>query len=560
MSLLEDVAALAPDQASTTGKAAGTTGNGSHRSRFLLDRYLADNGREHRTKQLPNGTVYLLKQCLFDPSHGGNWETGIFQRDDGLLTYECKHNSCQGRTWHDAKTKIGTPDPQRHYDPPLSGDHKSKAAAEGPAVPLGTILSPDDRNNYGEVIAESAATCTLRFVGKDGTVEKEFPKSSLRYQDGRPVIAATESPTFATSLLSSPDFDSKAYRQEFLIDHVLEAGSPCVGGGRSKTMKTTLIGIDMVVSLGTGTPFLGYFPTKRCRVAFWSGEAGAPTIQGKARRVAESRGMTLSDCSVFWSFSLPKLGRADHVDALAEVIQKHALDVIVVDPLYLSLLEAGENGKPSDLFFMGSKLLPLSELGQATGCTIVLLHHFRKSGNGDGEEVALEELSQSGVAEWARQWVLLARRSPYEHDGRHELWMRCGGSSGHAGMYGVDVDEGTIDEHFDGRKWDVSVQPGHEIIQTSRKDKKAARADQQRSEDEEGQRAVIHAMARLPRGEGVFKARLYELTGIGEKRLGRLLEQLAGQQIVETCAARQSNQKTPKPGAFRLTDHWWTDQ
>jgi hypothetical protein len=107
----------------------------------------------------------------------------------------------------------------------------------------------------------------------------------------------------------------------------------------------------------------------------------------------------------------------------------------------------------------------------------------------------------------------------------------------------------------------VEAKPGGEVIQTTRTERKQAQADQQRSEDEAGQRAVIEAMAKLPKGEGVFKAKLYDMTGIGERRLGRLLQQLIDQAIVESCSAlRSPSQKTPKPGAYRLTDNWWSDQ
>jgi len=213
---------------------------------------------------------------------------------------------------------------------------------------------------------------------------------------------------------------------------------------------------------------------------------------------------------------------------------------------------------------MGSKLLPLSELGQATGCTIVLLHHFRKSGPGSDsdEQVALEELSQSGVAEWARQWLLLARRSAYKHDGTHELWMRCGGSAGHAGLYGIDIDEGTIDEDFDGRKWDVSVMPAHDIIQEKRDDKQRARDDAKRQQENTDQRAVIEAMsAKLKRGEGAFPRKLRSMTGFANNRLDRVVEQLLDLDVIEPCEALQApSHKTPKPGAFRLTEDWWNDQ
>ncbi|MGI6417261.1 MAG: AAA family ATPase [Thermoguttaceae bacterium] len=523
--LLRELTALAPSaqsQAQSNGKPTGPSANGSARrtgamrSRLVVPAYLRAHGIEFTTKESPGRTIYKV-QCPFDEAHGAGGETAVMQRGDGLTTFECKHKSCLGKYhWRDFRDRIGIPDPS-HYDPPLS-------------------------STTGR--AKSAATTSATAPG-----EGQEPE-------------ATEStpPTFTTSLMTSAEFDQAAYHQEFLIRDVLVAGQPCVGGGRSKTLKTTLIGIDMAVSLGSGTPFLGYFDTKPCRVAFWSGEAGAATIQGKARRVAEAHGVALADCSCFWSFDLPKLGRMDHVDAMAEIIQRHALDAIVVDPLYLSLLDGSENGKPSDLFFMGSKLLPLSELGQASGCTIVVLHHFRKSGNGDGEEVALEELSQSGVAEWARQWILLARRSVYQHDGRHELWMRCGGSAGHAGLYGVDIDEGTVDENFDGRRWEVEVEPGHQVMQTARIDRVTAKAERQREEDEAGQKAVVEALAKLPKREPVFIKGLYKLTGIGEKRLGRLLHQLTEKNIVEECTALQApNHKTPKPGAYRLTEAWYEE-
>lgn len=523
MSLLEDLAALAPSakaESQTTGKAAGPSANGSARrpgamrSRLDIPAYLRDHGIEFTTKASPGRTIFKVL-CPFNDAHGANGETAIMQRADGLVTFECKHNGCQGLHWRDFRDRVGIPDPHRHYDPPLS-------STNGKAKSAGTAAAPE---------AEEAEA------------------------------AEVTPPTFVTSLLTSAEFDQAAYRQEFLVKDMLVDGQPCVVGGRSKVCKTG-VAIDLVVSLASGTPFLGYFKTKPCRVAFWSGESGAATIQGKARRCAEARGVALAECTAFWSFSLPKLGRGDHVDAMAEIIQQHALDVIVVDPLYLSLLDGSENGKPSDLFFMGSKLLPLSELGQATGCTIVLLHHFRKSnaGNHDDEQVALEELSQSGVAEWARQWLLLARRSAFQHDGRHNLWMRCGGSAGHAGLYGVDIDEGMVDENFDGRRWEVEVQPAHEIIETTRRDRQTTRAEKQREEEEADQNVIVAAMSKLPKREPVFISGLYKLTGISEKRLGRLLHQLTEKNIVEECAGLQApHHKTPKPGAYRLTEQWYVE-
>ncbi len=84
----------------------------------------------------------------------------------------------------------------------------------------------------------------------------------------------------------------------------------------------------------------------------------------------------------------------------------------------------------SNLYAMDAALQGLTKLGQDTACTVALVHHFRKGGQADDENPAgLEELAQSGVGEWARQWLLLQRRTAYQGDGEHRLWMRCARST-----------------------------------------------------------------------------------------------------------------------------------
>ena len=169
--------------------------------------------------------------------------------------------------------------------------------------------------------------------------------------------------------------------------------------------------------------------------------------------------MNLAELPILWGFDLPKLGRADHLFALEKVIREEGIQVAVIDPLYLSLLTSDNASQASNVYAMGSLLQPLGEIGQTTSKTIIVLHHFKRSAQADeAEPASLEMLSQAGIVEWARQWTLLARRSPYQADGRHELWMRCGGSAGHAGLWAVDVDEGVFNpETMTGRYWDVEV-------------------------------------------------------------------------------------------------------
>lgn len=317
-------------------------------------------------------------------------------------------------------------------------------------------------------------------------------------------------PSRFTKVYTCPEFLALDLKADFLIRDILVAGQPAVIGGRSKALKTS-IATDLVVSLGSGTPFLGKFRTQMVNVAFWSGESGAVVVRETALRIAKARGVALPDCSILWGFDLPKLSEPADLKAMAEVIKenklqeidKHELQVVVVDPLYLSLLSADTAGRSSDLFFMGTVLQPLTQLGQDTGCTFILIHHFRKNSQVDESEPAgLEELTQSGVAEWARQWILLQRISPYQADGHHEIWMRAGGSAGHASLWALNIKEGILDpDTFTGRTWEVAVQPAADARAEIKREKETRRAADLEKREGEYRDRLLTALRKTPDGD-----------------------------------------------------------
>jgi len=346
----------------------------------------------------------------------------------------------------------------------------------------------------------------------------------------------TAAPAF-TNVMSCAELLALDLHVDFLVDGILVRGQPGVIGGRSKTLKSSML-VDLVLSLGTGQPFLGQFATKRATTAYWSGESGAATIRAKARAVAAARGFALGDADVFWSFDLPKLARADHLSAIADVITKRNIDVAIIDPLYLSLLDASTAGQASNVFAMGNALQPLSELTAATGCTILLCHHFRKSAGDPDEPAALEELSQAGVGEWARQWMLLARRSPYQADGRHDLWLRAGGSAGHAGLYALDVDEGDpAGFESEGRRWDVTVRSVADARDETRRAAEDRKAEQQAQRDEDDRRKMLEALRRTPDGDTVKALR--QLAGLSNERAANALRSLVGEGRAEGCEIKK---------------------
>lgn len=73
-----------------------------------VEKYLSHYSIEYSVKSEAKRTIYNLKQCLFDPNHRGK-DASIIQGKNGVLTYQCFHDSCN-HTWHDARSAISGKD------------------------------------------------------------------------------------------------------------------------------------------------------------------------------------------------------------------------------------------------------------------------------------------------------------------------------------------------------------------------------------------------------------------------------------------------------------------
>jgi hypothetical protein len=258
---------------------------------------------------------------------------------------------------------------------------------------------------------------------------------------------------YRLGLIEYHDFLSRDFQQNYLIDGILAQGEHLVLGGPKKALKTGVT-LDMMISLASGSDFLGKFPVKTpTTVAFISGESGAATLQRQARRMAAARGATIPRDKWFIGFDLPQISNADHLRELEAAIVEHNIGFLAIDPAYLATLSGAKADGASNVFAMGSVLGGFGRLTKTTGVTLALVHHTKKLGKSPYKPLDLDDLSQAGFAEWARQWLLLSRRSPYVA-GRHELYLTVGGSAGHNGVWEVDINEG---DEITGRQWLVDV-------------------------------------------------------------------------------------------------------
>lgn len=285
------------------------------------------------------------------------------------------------------------------------------------------------------------------------------------------------------------------FRLDYLIPGVFVAKQPCIFGGPQKSLKTSII-IDLAVSLDLCGYFLGYFKVaRRAAVGIMSGESGLGTLQETAKRICATAGCRLEDSGIVWSDELPRFGDPAHLVAIEEFIQ--GLDVLAIDPAYLAI----PSGNEGSVFAQGELLRSVAEVCQRNNAALVLAHHLRKSRADNTAAPTLDEIAWSGFAEFARQWILVGRREPYDvGSGEHKLWLSVGGSAGHNGLYGVDVNEGKQNDDG-GRRWQVDVRGVQDTAAEAEKAKEKREAEKRAGVDQRNEQKLRDAIRRFPQGE-----------------------------------------------------------
>ena len=119
---------------------------------------------------------------------------------------------------------------------------------------------------------------------------------------------------------------------------------------------------------------------------------------------------------------------------------------------------------------------------------------------------------------------------PYEEGtGRHELWLKVGGSAGFSGLYGLDIAEGEVDPLFAGRTWEVKVSKVDDVRRDREERKEALKTDRDqqkkcRREAELGGEALAVFQRKHP--TPLSNADLGRFTGWRGDKLKRVVAQL----------------------------------
>jgi replicative DNA helicase len=348
--------------------------------------------------------------------------------------------------------------------------------------------------------------------------------------------------------MNSSELVTSVSSLQWHVRRLLVRGQPGVIAGPSKSLKTS-IALDLAISLASPFPsgrFLEHFEvdSPAAKVLFCSGESGQQTIRETAERICQSKGigLRLQDLGITWCFDAPQLARPEHLNAIQRQLERNRPQVVVIDPLYLSLLAGVKDVSASNLFEIGPLLRRIAKVCLDAGATPLFVHHFNKAGTMSNQEPALEDLAFSGTAEFTRQWFLIKRRHRYQPGtGTHQLWFSYGGSAGFSGLLAVDVDEGSMTDDFAGRSWRVRVLAPDIMRAAERVQRQTVADDRRLQADAQIDDRVLAHLATVTGGEVISALR--GRVSVGADRMDQAIARLvrAGRiEVTEVTRSRRS--------------------
>lgn len=188
------------------------------------------------------------------------------------------------------------------------------------------------------------------------------------------------------------DVKEGEHGEEWLIEGLWEYDSVGLIVAPPKSYKSTLI-TNMAVAVASGKPFDG-------RKVI---QGGVLILQGENSLVAEkSRMMNIAGTTDLPIYYVQSSINLDNIEVLKRTIIEHNIKMLVIDPLYL-LFGSGNMNLQVDVT---PKLRTLTELRKETGCSIILVHHTRKT---DGTtDLSTSDINGSGFFEgWYESLIML---------------------------------------------------------------------------------------------------------------------------------------------------------
>jgi hypothetical protein len=186
------------------------------------------------------------------------------------------------------------------------------------------------------------------------------------------VTAESPLPVARIAELDEPD-----QTRRWLVDGLWSRAAVGIIGGAPKCKKSWL-GLDLAVSVASGTPCLGAFDVLEPGPALlYMAEDDARTVKGRVAGICRHRELPLAELDVHL-ITAPSLRLDREADCrrLASVVAELAPRILVLDP-FVRLHRLDEN----DAGHISGLLAYLRELQREHDLAVVVVHHARKNGS-----------------------------------------------------------------------------------------------------------------------------------------------------------------------------------
>lgn len=237
---------------------------------------------------------------------------------------------------------------------------------------------------------------------------------------------------------------------EWLIKNVWPANSHGPLAGPKKSFKS-YNAQAMAVSTGSGLAYLGQYPVHRQGNVFYLvGEGGYTSWRRRYQRMCAAYGVKPDDANVYATTDICAVDSTDFADIIGYAKEQLKPTLIILDPLYAY---HPKNIEAQNLYDRGRMLANLSKLvGEETA--LIIPDHYRKSGS---EKLDLDEIGQSGMAQWADSWILQTHRKPYDFTtGTAYLNVEFGSREGYGRRRSIDLTVGTFNEDTGDHEGEIS--------------------------------------------------------------------------------------------------------
>lgn len=187
-------------------------------------------------------------------------------------------------------------------------------------------------------------------------------------------------PTPALPVVRAADLDEPDQTGRWLIETLWPRAGVGIIGGAPKCGKSWL-GLDLAVSVASGTPCLDTFPVVGSGgVLVYMAEDAASVVKERLAGICSHRGLDLAalPIGVITAPSV-RLDLPRDQNRLRETVRRHAPRLLLLDP-FVRLHHANENQAGDVSALLGY----LRELQRAHDLALVVVHHARKNGGPTG--------------------------------------------------------------------------------------------------------------------------------------------------------------------------------